>query len=238
MNKEDLDRLLKKVANLRALAAKAGTQAEAETAAAMADAIIAQYRIAEADLESHGATEEECRRAEEPLDSGSANGHLRQLWRGILACNLARHYGCYVYRLRSRANGITSMPVYGRASDVAILRSMYAWLSLEIPRLAKAEQDASARNSFCRGAVVGFLSALTESTRAETAKVSGSTALALVSRGAEAARMAKEGTKIRSNTSRTAATESYARGRAAGDSLGRSGHRLAGVGARLLGDGK
>ncbi len=51
----DVERLITKVLRLRDLAARAGTLAEAQAATAQAEAIIAKYRIEEADLEAAGA---------------------------------------------------------------------------------------------------------------------------------------------------------------------------------------
>lgn len=184
----NLDAILGKVRKLRELAARSTSLAEATTAAAQADAIIQRYRLSEADVEAAGnAPTEAIDSPEEPLWSGGARTDTVAM---RLSAVLANHYGCVSYRERTRVGGRTESVVLrlaGRASDVAIVRYMFAWLRSEIERLAQREAGP-ARPSFRHGAVSGIEAALAASMRATVAArtQSGAGAMVLSSRAAEA----------------------------------------------------
>lgn len=173
-----IERLIAKVAHLRALAAKAGTREEAETAARLADEIMQKHRIDAAEVEARGVAAIDDDMIEDPaLYQG---GRSKEAWIGNLAGTVARHYGCYVFWNRG-ASGLR-LTIVGRKSDVEIARYMFAWCHVEITRLSLLETGKAARNGFRHGAIAGLRGALYASAKA--AQVGhGSAALVLASRG-------------------------------------------------------
>lgn len=214
--KAELQPLLEKVTKLRTLAARAGTQAEAEAAAAQADAIIAKYRLDEAELEAAGQADPESATAHaDPLDTVLGRWVP---WLATLATGLAAHYGCFVYR--REGDGVSSLPVFGRASDVAILRLVYASARTEITRLSKRERGAVLQRGFCVGAVAGYIEALKRATQAEQKHHPDSAAMVLVSRRQEAERLARGQVHLVSaRGSSRVESSAFQRGKSAGDAL-------------------
>lgn len=163
-----LDTILRKVRALRDLAARSTSLAEAQTAAAQADAILQKHRLCEADVEaSTGAAHESICEDETPLWSGGARIDKVA---ARLAAVLGEHYGCAVYSNRSYRLGATiavDLRVAGRPGDVEIVRYMFAWLRVEIDRLAKGRAE---RNSFRQGAVTGISLVLARSAKAAQAE--------------------------------------------------------------------
>ena len=158
-SKKTTDAILTKVARLRALAANAGTQAEAEAAAAAAERIIALYQIDEACLDMADPT-----RAEEPAE-GSAlwEGSSVKVWLNMLADGLCRDHGCAILiekKVQGRKTLSTRLRFAGTPNDMELVRYMFAWLSLEIDRLARREHGRAAINAFRVGAVQGVLGAM------------------------------------------------------------------------------
>ena len=153
MNTSDkIKSIIEKIAHLRALASKAGTQAEAEAAAGMAEKLIAQYEIEEADLEARGDQASENVEEADPLHVYA--GTNAEGWRGSLAHGLANVHGCFSYQ--SHDAGKAVQKIAGRPSSVAIVRYLFGWLCYEIERLAQNERGRSARHAFKMGAVSGM----------------------------------------------------------------------------------
>lgn len=235
MNIQDV---LRKVTGLRNLAAKAGTVAEAEAAAARADALIHKYRLSEADVES-ASTEAP---KEAPTEGAPLAESMTQIpkWHRRLVCILADHYGCFMWTSGCRGYK-WKIRIVGRPSDVEVVRYMFAWISTEIARFAQNEHGKADRNAFCLGACVGIRDALRRSTNTANAEhvqqsatpasagsvsgsapILGSSALALVARG-EASK--KEAERIvgkfvqTSKTKSSGSSDSFLRGRTAGDKM-------------------
>lgn len=213
---EKLQKVMRKVAQLRALAAQAGTQAEAETAAAQAEALITKYQIDEAAIET-STTCDEVVGESEPIWSGSKN----EQWRGILCAGLCKDHGCAAVATKDRTR--TIYRIAGRPSDVAIVRYMFSWLTVEIERLAQREEGRANRNAFRVGAVVGVLRAMHAARAAEvqSAPTGASAALAIVSRADESLvylRTVING-KLRNAQTRGVSRAAFERGVAAGGSL-------------------
>lgn len=213
--------IIEKIAHLRALASKAGTQAEAEAAAGMAEKLIAQYEIEEADLESAGS------QAAEEVEEGEVlhayEGSHAESWRGTLACGLAKIHGCYSFHGREGDKAVQR--IAGRPSSVAIVRYLFGWLCYEIERLAQNERGRAARHAFKMGAVSGYLSVLRKAQQQATAAQQTPTAqgfgLVVVSRAEEAQRYFEKALKVKFVTRTTRVTDggAYGRGREAGSSL-------------------
>lgn len=172
MTNEEHARVMRRLHGLRALAANAGTQKEAESAAAQAAAIIARYGIDES-VSTVGIE------LGEPLWEGKQS----PVWLAQLAIGLCAANGCAV--VTHYDDGRVFYRVAGRPDDVAIVRYMFAWLMVEIERLSTNESGRSAKDGFRRGAVAGVHKAMRKATNDvhEDAPTGGSVALAIVDRG-------------------------------------------------------
>lgn len=168
------ENILAKVRSLLKLAADAknrGSLHEAHAAAMRADEMVQRYRLDTAAI--HLPEGEQ--RAPDPIGKGELYSAPRTAtWRSSLATVLAKHYGCCVYVERSTDGRDYMRPVsrivlIGYESDAALVRHMFAWIDLEIGRLANLETHGrAARNAFCLGAVTGFAEALRQSKRKAT----------------------------------------------------------------------
>lgn len=195
---DKLKSVLDKIAKLRALAAGATTQAEAEAAAAQAAALIAKYQIDEAQIEMPDtARTEEVGAEEEPLWTEKKRN---EKWRSILATGLSEAHGCAMIFVS--VVGFTRYRIAGRPSDVAIVRYLFAWLHVEIARLSMTEHGKAARNAFRVGAVFGVLRAMAQARRTEVAAApTGQTmALATVDRVQMSLDALTNGKKIKSGS--------------------------------------
>ena len=79
--------------------------------------------------------------------------------------------------------------IVGRPSDTAIVRYLYAWLSLDLARIATREargRGASWKRSWLVGAVTGIREQLTKAAAAERATAGTAALVRLDRRGAEA----------------------------------------------------
>lgn len=246
MGELKIEAVLRKVRALRALA-KSSNQHEAEAAAAMAEGLIAKYRLEQVQLEGTGEEDREV--AEESSEPIHYEEGKSQAWVTALMCHLASHYGCATWsRWFRRLGGRLNRTHYavGRPSDVAAFRYMFAWLKVEIARLSEREHGRSAKNAFRVGAVMGFAYALKQAKRAAEAQHGaqhgGSAAMVLVGRVDEAkaamARLHPDMGKPRSYQLQASDPGALARGRAAGERLHGSDKALASSGVRMLGGGK
>jgi len=235
----NIESILKKIAGLRALAANAGTQAEAEAAASRAAAIIAEYQIEEAQLETTTPTTEEI---EEGDDLHTYTGKNVESWRAMLATGLAKGQGCYsFYHSPSQRGQVCRQRISGRASDIAIVRYLFAWLCYEIDRLAEREDGRAARNAFRLGAVSGYLRAMRQAQEAAfSSHQSGttSTSLVLADRTALSKELFTKGAGMKLGArGRTALTDgdAYRRGQVAGAAIQPRSGLNAGTPVRMLG---
>lgn len=168
----DLEKIIEKVARLRALSTSSNVH-EATAAAALAEKLIAQYRLSEADLEIDS---EESELVEEEVFQ---YGHNLSSWKCTLIAGLSKHYGCVgLIRLGKPKRHIS----FGRKSDIELVKYMFSWLSLEIARLSQGACKGRGKgfsNSFCHGAVCGVLDAMHRESEAQRSHAT-STALAVV----------------------------------------------------------
>ncbi len=226
MTNEKLRAALDKVTKLRALGARATTQAEGEAAYAKAEAIIAKYQIDESQIEVNDPQRTETvSGSDEPLWSGKA----RKSWISILASALARIHGCAVVSGSTAWGSAYSCRIAGRPSDVVIVRYLFAWLHVEIERLSEREEGRAAKNAFRLGAVTGAVRAIRAAQGEVAAPVAApipggsSFAMVLSSRADESMGVfeAEFGKKIKNHKGPTTTDRSgaYGRGREAGERL-------------------
>ena len=239
-----IERVIEKVRKLRALSAGAGTLAEAEAAAAQAEAIIARYRLEEAQIGIHDASRVEVVGvADDPLWVG---GERVPNWLAWLANALAKHYGCLAFTdvTRGPAGLAKLFKIVGRPGDVQLVRYMFAWLSAEIDRLSRRERGRSAMNAFRLGAVDGICASLSAAQKTEEAAPGAAgAAMVLASRAEEAEAYANQVFRLRGRKGGVSyydETGAFARGRAAGEGL-HLGNALgggSGTSPRSLGAGR
>lgn len=125
------DRLLARVRKLLTLAGDRGaTEGEASNAAAAAQRLIEEHRLDAALLDAGPADEPH---VEEPIgiDVDPIDRlKSRVAWRGSLASGIAEANGCKIYWQDGR-----EIRCIGAPSRVAVVRTLYAWLSREVDRL-------------------------------------------------------------------------------------------------------
>lgn len=128
--------VLRKVAKLLALSERAGSEAEAATAAAMATRLLRVYQLSMSDLDANE------RDLEDPMtDELQWCGCTRRVhWRTSLGFDLARATGCYALSYKARwrpevKRGETCMRFFGRASAVKVCGYLYAYCLREIERI-------------------------------------------------------------------------------------------------------
>lgn len=172
----DLEKVIAKVARLRALSTSSNVH-EATAAAAAAERLIAEYRLSEADLEIDG---EESELVEEEVFEYGRN---LSSWKCTLIAGLSKHYGCVgLIRSNPKLGKLKRHISFGRKSDIELVKYMFSWLSLEIARLSQGACKGRGKgfsNSFCHGAVCGVLDAMHRESEAQRSHAT-STALAVV----------------------------------------------------------
>lgn len=163
----DIAAVIEKIKRLRALSRKAGTQAEAEAAAAIADKLLQEYGLEEAQLQASGEKPAEA----VGEDAFTVFAARAPTWQRILASGLIRHYDCASYLAwvyPDQIHAQMAQRVIGRKSDVEAAKYMYGWLVVEVERLAQlnAGNGRSWLDSFRRGAVSGVLNKLSATKKA------------------------------------------------------------------------
>jgi hypothetical protein len=155
-----LPEVLDQLGKLQALASRAGTEGEARAATLAIQRLVARYRL----------TEEDLRRAQGPAEHDHVHvkifeGRRMPTWLNDLAHVLAFHNGCVVVQARGERKRPSLWFVYGRYADAQIVLHLYAWLSVEGPRLAPRQvrrgnyvdrTTPSYQRDWCTGFVFGI----------------------------------------------------------------------------------
>ena len=230
---DKLQSVMQKIVKLRALAAQAGTPAEAETAAAQAEALLVKYQIDEASIET--PTNEEPLDEHDALWSGKTNEH----WRGILCAGLTKDHGCAA--IACRDGKTTTYRIAGRKSDVEIVHYMFTWLTTEIDRLSGSEKGRADKTSFRIGAATGVLRAMraARAVEVQAAPTGASASLVLTNRHDDAMNKLKSMMSGRFSSAKTrrVVSDAFSRGVAAGGNLAPR-NALGGSGSKMLGGGR
>lgn len=174
--------ILDRIRKLRALSADPNNLNEATTAAKIAEELLQKHQIAEAELILEEGEKEEPKLDDNPVETF---GQRQNVWKNILSLQLAKAYNCTT--VWQRKGGVLGLYVIGRPSDIEIVKYNYAYLSLQIVRLAELNQPSGLykgaakgwRNSFYLGATNAIISALEEEKEKVRAE-SNSSALAVV----------------------------------------------------------
>ncbi len=152
----DQTKIVDKVRKLLRLSEAANIH-EAENAAAAAQRLIEAHRLSEAvigDPWSEAADDGEPQPQQPPpVDPHVTRATLgehgaRSPWRWRLAWAVCNHNGCQPWRLGSREGHRTV--AYGTETDLAVAAALYAYLEIEIDRLA--DKHASGRGRAYKGA--------------------------------------------------------------------------------------
>jgi hypothetical protein len=232
--------IIDKVRKLRQLA-QSSTANEAANAAAAAERLIQEHRIAEAELESD--TEENIAPITDYLVEPGTSAIS---WRSQLITALCRAYSCAVWQAskRDETSYRTKLAwgVVGTPADVETVRYQYAYLTTEIVRLAASHpiklKGKREFNSFYLGACAGIRNAMSVATKAAreqaVASLSTSTALLRLDERLERAKAALPKDLRSKGSFRSAISgDAYEAGRSAGASI-HQGARLGHGGTKLL----
>jgi len=236
-----MSNVLDTITRLKALARNAGTQAEAEAAANAAERLISKYQLDEVVLNGQlwgsGTAREELTEAEQPLWEGKST----KVWLTMLANGLCIDHGCALICQRVRGESVT-FRFAGNKTDMELVRYLFAWLSVEIDRLARRERGAAAINAFRVGATVGVLRAMKGARQQEVAETSRQSAqMVLVDRAAQAMTylVAKAGGRVKKGSGPSLHDRSaYERGKTAGANMTTRHGLVAGHGHLALGPGR
>lgn len=183
----DIASVIEKIQKLKILSGSSNAN-EAAAAAAVADKLIDQYRISQADLEESSPEVAESLYKDDSFiyETGKVT-----TWKSMLIDYLTAHYGvhCIMEYTYPNRRKVTHFRLFGRQTDIYVTKYMFSWLQLECKRLADMYAKGQGRvyvSSYCAGFVVGVNEQLKLS-RAETRTTASSSALVkLDARSAEA----------------------------------------------------
>jgi hypothetical protein len=160
-----IDNVIDKVRKLLALAGDASNAHEAAAASGLANKLIDEYRLSEADLEVSDEGHSE------PIEEDDGyiyeSGKVTE-WKKMLVRVLAHHYGCAHWNDTSYSGGrkVSRYKLVGKRSDIGLTRFMFTWLSAECSRLSQLEAKGMGRvfiASYCTGFVAGIAEQLSAS---------------------------------------------------------------------------
>lgn len=167
--------IVEKIKRLLSLSKSANIN-EAMAAAAIANRLIEEHRLSEADLSE----------LNDPIvedDTPIYTTSRITVWKEFLISGLAKHYGCVSFNVIYRTPRKTSnFKLVGKKSDIEIVRYMFSLLVMKCKDLADKNAKGMGRiyvASYCHGFVVGVLSQLKSSSEKAKGNAS-STALAVV----------------------------------------------------------
>lgn len=154
----DLNSIIERIKKLLALS-KSSNLHESQAALNKANKLIEEYRLSEAELDADKA--DPVVRDLNPVYTSAR----RTQWKSELVMILSHHYGCEVFNNSVGRN--SAYILFGRQSDIDIVRYMISWLMLEAERLAhnqsKSRQfDRSGGKIFCASYCLGFVRGLSE----------------------------------------------------------------------------
>lgn len=205
---EKLQKIIARVNQLRAISKSTHSRHEAETTAALAAKLIAEYQVSEAQIET------ELGKSDDPLDL--ENEHIvyetgrTTPWKARLVWGLADLNGVYAYvshiRHATTHKQGARYRIIGRVSDIEITKYMFEYLVSTISELVNDYVPSGnkrgvnpERESWCLGAVDGFISKM-KSERDAVMRQATSQAMVLVSQKREEAKtkfLAKSKLKMR-----------------------------------------
>ncbi len=233
--------IIEKVKRLRSLAAGNTNVNECANAAALADRLIQEYNLSQAELTAENKISQPIIEAQTFLYE---TGKIIQ-WKSSLALQLARHYDVYVYNSGDYSTGRkqTRYAMIGRESDIQILQYNYEYLAREIQEMSSlcCVQDKRGisveKMSFCRGAVDGIMQKLTHEKKCVQSSASSSAMALLNNKHKEAAQYANQKHNLRRDSSSSHSqhdSSAYSRGKEVGGKMSVSSGLNAGSKTGLL----
>lgn len=155
--------IVDRIRKLRVLANDPNSLEEATTAAKLVEQLIQKYQVDEAELIFQEGETETPKLDDEPVETF---GKRQNVWKNVLSLQLAKLYNCTT--VFQRKSGSLGLYIIGRPSDIEIVKYNYAYLSLQITRLAEKLQPDNLfrgaakgwRNSFYLGAVDSILATM------------------------------------------------------------------------------
>jgi hypothetical protein len=182
-----LQSVIDKIQKLRSLATSMNIN-EANAAANVANKLIEEYRLSEADIAANNPALDPIEEDDRYIyESGRITPH-----KALLVRVLANHYGVAYFNDCIRGENGRQLSRYrliGRKSDVEICHYFFAWLTLECERLSKMYAAGNGRvfvASWCEGFVVGIKEQLTLSRASAQAQASSQAIVHLDNRIQEA----------------------------------------------------
>lgn len=154
----NLSDVIEKVKKLLALS-KSSNANEAATAASVANRLIDEFRLSEADVAgNHSESDPMVRDDQYVYETGRVIP-----WKSRLVVTLASHYGCAVFNdthyNNTKRRKVSRYKLLGRKSDIQIVQYMFAWLSSECSRISDLEAKGMGKVfvfSYCNGFVAGI----------------------------------------------------------------------------------
>lgn len=210
--------VIEKVQKLLALS-KSSNANEAMTAAAIANKLIEQHRLSEADLNGDDVIVED----HDPIYH---TGRVTQ-WKKYLAVSLAHHYGCAIYNsYELNKRKYSQFKLFGRQSDIDIAKYMFNWLVVKCQELSDKHAKGKGHvyvSSYCLGFASGVIAKLKES-KNEAQDGASSSAITLInSRTDESIKVLKNTIEFNGKDSNTSASKinfsAYATGHKKGKSI-------------------
>ena len=202
---EKLQNVIGKINKLRALAGSTHSKNEAEACLSAAAKLVAEFQIAEAELEAANNA------SDDPIDLESErilyeSGRISQ-WKSQLAMGLAALNGLFILNaiVRGEKNHrrTNRYRLIGRKSDVDITFYMWDYLLKEISSLADSytfnmkRGVNPERESFCLGCVRGFVDKMNAEKKAAMGEASSAAMVIMNNRGAEARKAFEDGSNVK-----------------------------------------
>lgn len=146
------DKIKQKIEKVLALAARGGTEAEANTAMALALDMLAKHNLTMSDVVK-GSIEDE------DVIESETKGNMRESWQGFIWSAIANLYFCNAYEKYNNnvigsSKRSVSYLVVGRKTNVDTVKSVSVYLVSLAKELAK---EASTDNAFRRAFKLGFM---------------------------------------------------------------------------------
>jgi hypothetical protein len=205
---EKIQKMIARINQLRAISKSTHSRAEAETTAALAAKLIAEYQISEAQIEA------ETGKTNDPLDLDGEHIIYETArtteWKRQLANGIADLNGLFIYNATVRGKEShrkqSRFRIVGKVSAIQVAQYMWSYLVETITSLADDYVPPTNkrgvnpdREQWCLGAVRGFLDKM-NAAKKEALKLSTSAAMVLVNNAAQEAEQAflkKTGIKLR-----------------------------------------
>ena len=177
--------LISKIRKLLALGNSECNLNEASAAMQAAQALMDKYRITSAEIEAAGNAGED---KEKPVkdEKPILEGARIFAWRKTLLSSIAKHNDCAHYFTHNHRD--TRYYVFGRASDLEVMRSMFVYAETQVAFLCKRHCKGFGHvyaENWCTGAVAGIAEKLNEARKAAQTNVSCTAMVLLRSRAEE-----------------------------------------------------